>query len=38
MQEPDGKQYVFDADGQKVYGVWTRPEDQPRPDAVVQQG
>jgi hypothetical protein len=38
MQDPDGRQYVFDADGEKVYGVWTRAEDEPRPDAVVQLG
>jgi hypothetical protein len=27
-QQPDGRQYVLDADGEPVFGVWYMPPDE----------
>lgn len=36
-QEPDGRQFVIDGDGDKVYGVWYIPEEERiGPDAIVE--
>jgi hypothetical protein len=42
MEEPDGRQYVEDAEGGRVYGVWymargLADEDSPRPDLIVDE-
>jgi hypothetical protein len=42
MQEPSGRQYVEDADGDRVYGVWYMPrgqtdEDLRGPDLIVDE-
>jgi hypothetical protein len=29
-QDPRGRQYVFDAAGEPVYGAWFVPEDEPQ--------
>ena len=29
FQEESGRQYVMDDDGNRVYGVWLMPEDEP---------
>jgi hypothetical protein len=31
----DGRQYVIDGDGQRVYGVWYYPPDEPAPNVIV---
>ena len=31
----DGRQYVIDGDGVKVYGVWFNPPDEPAPNVIV---
>ena len=35
-ERPDGRKYVVDADGQRVYGVWFIPPD-PQPCIVVDR-
>lgn len=36
-QEPSGRQYVLDGDGEKVHGVWyIPPEELIGPDAIVE--
>jgi phenolic acid decarboxylase len=35
FEEPTGRQYVLDHDGERVYGVWFIPRDEPEPDVVV---
>jgi hypothetical protein len=35
-QQPDGRQFVFDGEGERVHGVWILPEeDRVGPDVVV---
>jgi hypothetical protein len=36
-QEPGGRQYVIDATGAPVFGVWFIPQDQPRPCVIVDR-
>jgi PBCV-specific basic adaptor domain len=31
----DGRQYVIDGDGQKVYGVWFFPRGEPVPNVII---
>jgi hypothetical protein len=33
----DGRQYVIDDDGHRVYGLWFIPPDDPQPTVVVVQ-
>jgi hypothetical protein len=34
-EEGDGRQYVIDDDGEKVYGVWFIPPGEPSPTVIV---
>ena len=36
--EPDGRQYVLGYDGEKVYGVWLVPAEEPYLPIVVGRG
>jgi hypothetical protein len=36
-QDPRGRQYVIDAAGEPVYGVWFIPQDEPRPTIIVDR-
>ena len=32
-EQPDGRQYVHDDDGEQVFGVWFIPREEPEADA-----
>ena len=34
-ERADGRQYIIDGDGDKVYGVWFIPPDDPAPTVIV---
>lgn len=37
-QQPDGRQYVLDDEGEKIYGVWyIPPEERTGPDIIVEK-
>jgi hypothetical protein len=36
-QDEQGRQYVIDATGEPVYGVWFIPRDEPQPTIVVDR-
>jgi hypothetical protein len=35
-EDADGRQYVIDGDGEKAYGVWFIPPDDPTPNVIIK--